>query len=324
MKFKSAIWIICLTLACGNFYSENTVAHRTYPIKLGTFADPREHGATDLFIYSPWEPGQYAQLTFPEHCWGENLPNTSHDADPPVGSPWMISEESTRAVFESHPRDSVVFRARAEADSMAVRLYLEIENNSNTPVNNVRALVCFKPDATVGTPSREDGMLAFRDTSYQMTYFPSDGRKLQLHEDTHHLGDLPPGVDKTNIRTKIVWGINIKGRPDIRSIEDVGWWYIGDHPGRVVEERADPALIAIHARNDTTRWIGTIWHPSSVLFCNPLNPCFHSDPAFKDCPAGERTGAEGVILFHNGTFDELVDRALAWEATRKIQEGPDE
>ena len=324
MKLKSAIWIACLTLACANPGSENTVSPLTYPIKLGTFADLREHGATDLFIYSPWQPGQYAQLTFPEHCWGENLPNTSHDADPPVGSPWIIDEESTGAVFESHPRDSVVFRARAEADSMAVRLYLEIENNSNTPVNNIRALVCFKPDATISTPSRQDGMLAFRDTSYQMTYFPSDGRKLQLHEDTHFLGDFPPGVDKTNVRTKIVWGINIKGCPDIRSIKDVGWWYMGNHPGRIVEEKADPALIAIHAHNDTTRWIGTIWHPSSVLFCNPLNPCFHSDPSFKDCPAGEKTGAEGVILFHDGTFDELVNRALAWEATRKIQGGPDE
>jgi hypothetical protein len=110
MKFKSAIWIICMTFAYAAPGSENTATHRIYPIKLGTFSDLREHGATDLFIYSPWQPGQYAQLTFPEHCWGENLPNTSHDADPPVGSPWRISEDSTGAVFESFPRDNVVFR----------------------------------------------------------------------------------------------------------------------------------------------------------------------------------------------------------------------
>ena len=317
MKFKAVFWIIFLLSACSGPDIEKESRPRTFPIKLGTFSGQREHGASDLFIYSPWQPEQYAQLSFPEHCWGQNLPNTSHDANPPKISPWRISEDSTKAVHENHPREGVLFRARAETDSMAVRLSIEIENNSDLPVNNVRALVCFKPDATINSPSRADGMLAFRDTSYQMTYFPMGGRPVKLHEETHFAGDFPPGVDSTNVRTKIVWGINVKGCPDIRSIEDVGWWYIGKRPGRVVEELADPALIAVHARDDTTRWIGIIWEPPRVLFCNPLNPCFHSDPSFENCPAGGKTRAEGIILFHDGTFNGLLQRALAWKNSLK-------
>ncbi len=83
----------------------------------------------------------------------------------------------------------------------------------------------------------------------------------------------------------------------------------------MVNELADPALIAVHAAGDTTRWIGIIWEPSRVLFCNPLNPCFHSDPGFPDCPPGAVSEARGVILFHDGAFEGLVQRALAWKAS---------
>jgi len=31
----------------------------------------------------------------------------------------------------------------------------------------------------------------------------------------------------------------------------VGWWFMDNHPGRVAEELADPALIAIQARDDS-------------------------------------------------------------------------
>jgi len=282
----------------------------TYPIKLGTFTQPQEHGVTDLYIHSPWDPRQYAALGFPEHCWGVNLPNTSHDSKVPVSSPWRISEDSTEAVFERNPREGVLFRAMAKADSMAVRLSLEIINDSDVGIEDIRSLICLKPDAAKGLSSRSNAMAAFCDTSYELTWFPVDGKPVQLHEDTHYQGDYP---DRgwTDIRTKINWGVNIKGGLDNRTIRDIGW-FRGNSPGRIVQEEADPALIAIHARGDTTRWLATIWNPARVLFCNPQNPCFHSDPDFADCPAGAKTGAKGIIFFHEGTFEELVKRALAW------------
>ena len=314
MKRTRAAAVLCLVLCCLGMAACPAGVPKTYPLRLGTFSDQREHGVTDLFIYSPWSPGQYAQLTLPEHCWGVTLPNTSHDSKAPVSSPWRISGDSTAAVFEKNPRDGVTFRATAACDSMAVKLRIEIENQSADAVKDIRALVCLKPDNTIGNPGRGDCMRAFRDTSYALTYFPSGGRKIKLHQDTHYSGEYPPGITPENIRTKIVWGINVKGCPDIRSIEDVGWWYIGDHPGRVVEEQADPALIAIQARGDSTRWLATIWDPPRVLFANPLNPCFHSDPSFADCPPGGKTSAEGIVFFHDGTFAQLVERALAWKA----------
>ena len=315
MRYVITVLAGCLLLACGpagKKAGENVPA--TFPIKLGTFTDTRQHGVTDLFVFSPWEPNQYSQLTFPEHCWGENLPNTSHDSDTAVVSRWVINPDSASAVFENHPSEGVTYRSLAQVDSMAVRMTIQIENHTDLPLNNVRALVCYKPDATVGTPGRADGMLAFRDTTHELVWFPSGGKAIQLHEQTTCHGDYPPGVNETNLRNKIVWGINIEGYPDVRSVEDVGWWFMDNHPGRMVEELADPALIAIHARSDTTRWIGLIWHPSRNLMANPANPCFHSDPSFPDCPPGGTTEAQGILFFHDGTFNQLVDRALAWKA----------
>jgi len=314
MKYRCLAWIVCLLSACVHPGLNADLNKPIFPVKIGTYNVPRQHGVTDLFIHSPWEPTQYARLGLPEHCWGVNLPNTSHDSDTLVSSPWRISLDSTRAVFERQPRTGVTFIARAETDSMAVRLSIQIVNDSDQPIANVRSLVCFKPDATINTPSREDGMLAFRDTSYQMTFFPSGGRKIHLHEETTYHGDYPPGIGESNLRYKINWGVNIKGQPDVRSM-DVGAWFLGKNPGRIVEERADPALIAIHADGDTTRWIGLIWDPPRVLFCNPFNPCFHSDPNFADCPPCATTGAQGIIFFHDGTFESLVQRAMAWKAS---------
>ncbi|MBN2288154.1 MAG: hypothetical protein JXQ83_02405 [Candidatus Glassbacteria bacterium] len=291
---------------------------KTCPIKLGTFEGQRGNAVTDLQIYSPWDPGQYAHLAFPEHCWGRGLPNTSHNSGKLVGSPWRISDDSSAAVFERQPRDSVLFRARAAADSMAVRLSLEIVNSSGQPVNDIYALVCFKPDATVGLPPREDALAGFRDTSYRMTWFPVDGEPVQLHEGTHYRGDLP---DRgwTDLRSNINWGVNVKGGPDNRTVSDIDW-FRDKGPGRIVEEVADPALIAIHDRSDTTRWVGIIWEPARVLFCNPRHPCFHSDPALADCPAGGRSGAEGMIFFHHGPLAGLVERATAWRnRVRSVQ-----
>ncbi|MFC1544632.1 hypothetical protein ACFL4X_00555 [Gemmatimonadota bacterium] len=316
MEFRFLLWATLLILACGSAGQLRTEKVSTFPIKLGTFVGTREHGRTDLFVYSPWDRQRYAQLTLPEHCWGVNLPNTKHDADPAVASPWQFDADSSAAWYESSPREGVVFRTRARADSMALRLTIEIENATDEPVADIRTLVCFKPDDNVETSSRPDGMTAFRDTSHSRTFFPIDGGAVQVHEETHFSGNFPDG-DWTDVRSNIVWGINVRGRPDIRTIEDVGWWFMGDHPGRMVDEVADPALVAIRSSEDSTRWLGLIWDPTQVLFCNPRNPCFHSDPAISDCPPHGSTSARGIIFYHEGTFDGLLQRALVWKAEPK-------
>ena len=140
MPYGRIALLLSLFLACNNSPPADDSSDTKHMVRLGTFSEPRTSGVTDLFVYSPWESGSYARIGFPEHCWGKNLPNTSHDSDSLVGTPWRISPDSARAVFERQPRPGVNFTARAESDSMAVRLSIRIENESELPVNDIRAL----------------------------------------------------------------------------------------------------------------------------------------------------------------------------------------
>ena len=65
-------------------------------------------------------------------------------------------------------------------------------------------------------------------------------------------------------------------------------------------------------KDHADRWFTTIWQPSRVLFCNPQNPCFHSDPSFPDCPARDSITLHGVVLFHQGSIEGLVERVENW------------
>ena len=293
---KTPFLLLSVLVSCGRPSSAPEPAN-TFPVKFGTFTEPREHGTKDLFIYSPWDATEYASLTFPEHCWGINLPNTGHNSTSPVSSPWRFNADSTAAWYEHSPREGVLLRTRASVNQTVVRMYLEIVNASDRPIEDIRTLICFKPEK----------MAAFRDTNYSLTYVAVDGKPVQLGEDTHYHGDLPDRGWK-DLRSNINWGVNLKGGLDNRTLPTIGW-FRGNSPGRIVAEEADPALIAIHSRKDKNRWVATIWNPARLLFCNPRNPCFHSDPQMPDCPAGGTTRAEGILFFHTGSFDSLVQKA---------------
>ena len=280
------------------------------PIKLGTYTEPREHGVRDLFIHSPWDPERYAALSFPEHCWGNDLPNTSHDNAEPMNSLWRIGPDSSEAAYEYAPRPGVLFRARARSDSLAVRLEVEIVNHTAEPIKDIRSLICLKPDQSQALPRRPTALAEFRDTSFSNTWIAVDGKPVQLGVGTHYTGDLPDRGWK-DLRTNINWGVNVKGGRDNRTIEDINW-FRGNSPGRIVEEAADPPLIAIRSSRDENRWLAAIWYPARVLFCNPRNPCFHSDPEIPDCPAGDSVNVKGIIFFHEGSFESLLERTRAW------------
>ena len=85
-------------------------------------------------------------------------------------------------------------------------------------------------------------------------------------------------------------------------------WFRGNSPGRIVEEIADPPVIAVRDEFHEDRWLATIWQPSRVLFCNPQNPCFHSDPSIPDCPPRDSVRVHGVVLFHQGSIESLIER----------------
>jgi hypothetical protein len=51
---------------------------------------------------------------------------------------------------------------------------------------------------------------------------------------------------------------------------------------------------------DGRRWVITAWVPCEKIWANPLNPCFHSDPAFADCPPGQTRHVYGWLSFYEG------------------------
>ena len=141
----------------------------------------------------------------------------------------------------------------------------------------------------------------FRTHEYGRTYVAVEGNPVGLGTDTHYNGSLPD-------RLPAPFALNIAGGPDNLEFEDLGWFRPGSGPGRIVEERAEPALIAVHSSIDRGKWLATIWHPARLVFSNPHIPCIHSDPLPPDCPPGGRSRAVGLILFHEGDFASLLDR----------------
>ncbi|HUU29993.1 MAG TPA: hypothetical protein VM123_19485 [archaeon] len=286
---RALFFLPLLILSCSN--PEVEKKETASPIRFGTYIGTASDETTNLLhIYSPWNSSQHLTVNFPEHCWGVNLPNVSHSSTVKIPEPWSFNEDSTEAFFEHIPRQGVLFRAEARAESMGVRLSIKITNNSDTPISDIRVLVCVRPDQ----------MTAFRDTEYARTYVAVEGKPLKLGIETHYSGALPE-------RLPPCWALNVKGGPDNLTFQDLGWFR--DGPGRIVQERAYPPLTAIQSREDPDRWIATIWNPARLLFANPFIPCFHSDPLVPDCPHGETTRTEGLIIFHEGTYASLLERA---------------
>ncbi|MCE5269768.1 hypothetical protein LLH00_00610 [bacterium] len=264
-------------------------------VKLSSLPGKPDKDITNLLLVSsPWNPTECLQLNFPEHCWGRGMPDVNHSNPVQVDTPWRLSDDSSRAGFEYSPRDGVTFRAEAEADSMAVRLSLEIDNRTDTAITDIRTLICLRPGS----------LAAFLDTAYARTFVAVNGRPALLGRDTHYSGPLPES-------SPVFWALNVAGGPDNLTFDDLGWFRPGSGPGRIVEERADPPLIAVRAKGTPERWLATIWTPARLVFSNKRIPCIHSDPLPPDCPPGETTRARGLVIFHEGSFEGLVERAKA-------------
>ncbi len=285
-------------LLCCTKPVQETASARTFPIRFSAIADSAESGVNMLFVTSPWNPDEFMALDFPEHCWGSNFSGVSTDTrSGPKPTRWRFNSDSTRAMYEVEAADGNLFRAEAVSDSMAVRMSIEITNNTGQPIKDIRILVC----------TRAHEMASFVDTNYALTYVAVENQPVRFGVETTFHGELPP-------RMPPAWVMNIKGGIDNRTVSDMGWFSAdwGRRMFRMVEEKASPALIAVQSRQNRNRWIATIWNPSRVLFSNPHIPCIHSDPVPPDCPPGETTRADGVVFFHHGTWEELIERAIAW------------
>ena len=268
------------------------------PIRLFTHSDTSESMLNMLYASSPWQAGEAMALDFPEHSWGTNFSGVSTDTrdGQPHSSRWQISADSTRAWYEVTANDGSLFRTAVEVDSMSLRLAVEIENTTQDTISDLRFLVCTRPHH----------MTAFVDTAFELTSVAVDGQQVRFGRETTMEGDMP--------REKPLLVMNVAGGLDNRLLDDLGWFGAGwgRNKVRMVSEVAWPPVIGIHARDDDNRWLATIWKPSRVIFSNCGIPCIHSDPVPPDCPPGETTRADGVVLFHEGDFDSLVELARNW------------
>jgi hypothetical protein len=55
------------------------------------------------------------------------------------------------------------------------------------------------------------------------------------------------------------------------------------------------------ATTDNTHWVITAWFPGGLTWGNSKNPCFHSDPTFKDCSPGQTSVVYGWLSFYQGS-----------------------
>jgi hypothetical protein len=289
---------LLLGLACGARQADS--GDGRLPVKLFTHADTSESMLNMLFVSSPWSEGEFMALDFPEHSWGNNFSGVSTDSRDGNSHPsrWQFSSDSTEAWYEVTADDGNLFRASAVVDSMAVQLEMSFANNTDSPITDIRILVC----------TRAHTMGQFTDTSFSSTWVAVDGRPVQLGQGTTMIGEVP----EDHVRHVM----NVRGGPDNRELNDLGWFSAWGKPFcRLTQEHAWPPVVATHARGDMTRWLGTIWEPSRAIFSNPRIPCIHSDPVPMDCPPGKSTLARGAVFFHDGTMAALIGRAGSWQVS---------
>lgn len=261
-----------------------------HPIRLQPYEGMRTNSAQMIHITSPWNPDDYMAINFPEHCWGTGMDNVGHMREEPIECPWVIADDGQRAVLERSPEAGVTVRFTAEVVGMAVRTGMEIRNGSDHAITDIRVLICNRPRY----------MKSFVEFGYDPTYVWVNGEAVNIDSGTTYDGPMPEG------RTAC-WALNLPGGHDNA---DMGWFQPGSGPGRIVNELADPPLVAVHEKGNDRRWVATMWDPARMLFSNPTLPCIHSDPQPPDCPPGETTSASGVILFHDGDASSLKARAL--------------
>ncbi|MBW7997864.1 MAG: hypothetical protein FVQ81_15105 [Candidatus Glassbacteria bacterium] len=281
---------VALALACTAREQPREKAE-TWIVRLGAYEGERISSTHLIRVYSPWVETQYLSINFPEHCWGTGLPNVSHMSEEAITTPWQYNEDSTEAVLVEEPRPGVTYRSLVKADSMAARLELVLENQSDTPISEIRTLVCTRPDAMAG----------FHFGTYAKVYVWVDGGARNIELGTTFEGEMPIG--------HVAWALNVEGGPDNSTFDDLGWFRPKSGPGRIVDERARPPLIAARHVDNPKLWIATLWQPARMVFSNAAIPCIHSDPLPPDCPAGGTVRANGIVMFHEGSLDGLLERA---------------
>ncbi|NND99953.1 MAG: CehA/McbA family metallohydrolase [Pirellulaceae bacterium] len=83
---------------------------------------------------------------------------------------------------------------------------------------------------------------------------------------------------------------------------------IGFQAQRKRQQVVQDSFVAVKA-DTVDRWIITAWQPPHRAWTNPPVPCFHSDPIFPDCEAGQTVRVRGGLWFYEGSdIDSEIER----------------
>jgi hypothetical protein len=68
--------------------------------------------------------------------------------------------------------------------------------------------------------------------------------------------------------------------------------------------------------NTADRLVAMTWHKDTIsMVSNPMHPCMHADPQFKDLAPGESAAVHGKIVFFEGKLEDFdYDRNIALPA----------
>jgi hypothetical protein len=79
-------------------------------------------------------------------------------------------------------------------------------------------------------------------------------------------------------------------------------------PPNGIRETGDFPLLArrIPGRD---AWIAWLWANGTSYFGNTMAPCMHLDPVVAACPAGKARSVFGRMIFCEGSWDQLYERA---------------
>lgn len=243
-------------------------------------------------ISSPWDPQQYVLIECPEHFNSDSGWILNHRRDivlvhkmvRPIE--WRFSPDGERAGYSYNFDDGMAFSLDLRADGSLVHLSAEFTNGSPTAMNLLEPCFCVRLDPIAEMTTPEDKMDHLR-----RTFALCAGRPLSF-------ADIRTGVAEEHQRAnpgRIWTGCVVRGERR----EPEYWWLSKAHA-------ADCGLIATESPQGG-RWVAFTWERNRVLFTNINCPCIHSQPTFPDCQPGRVVRNHGKILFHEGTFDELLE-----------------
>lgn len=241
-----------------------------------------------LNINSPWEDGGKLFMHFPEHLEYNPVGNTILRHYDSLPTPWIISPDGGQASYRvESPALAGVFvesfarkasKSEFPFDSYAIELAMRITNNGIQTLPVIRTLLCMQYGGLKGFPQ-----------NLQNNF---EHNLIVINDQLVRLSDLPTSEPKTTFKGCVVMGCPQR---DTRS----------DVTGGLISKDMDLALSVVTSL-DGKRKVILWWTPGKSMIANAFIPCIHADPYFGTLQPGQKSYAEGMIIFAEGDIAPII------------------